>query len=180
MMAADTDPRVDPKLEPRSPGSKPKAPGKPKPSPKRGPGGHFLPKDGKPRGARATDAAITENLNALIGAAGVAVSIRDQVCGPVILSGGPALTDALVVLSHENAGVRRSLEALTTVSAVGGVIVAAAAIGIPIAAHHGLVPASIVPVMAGLTGQPITIPEAPHEPAAEAEGAAEVGSEPAA
>lgn len=85
-------------------------------------------------------AALKEGVNAQLGAIGLAVSAFDPVCGPAILAGADNLSSALANLAMQNDSVRKALEATMTASAWGEVMMAAAAIALPIMKHHNMIP----------------------------------------
>jgi len=75
-----------------------------------------------------------------IGGVGLMVSMVNPADGNAILAGAEQLAGALDNLARENPAVRRALEAALTGGAWSGVILAVAAIALPIAGNHGLIP----------------------------------------
>lgn len=101
-----------------------------------------------PRGTGGTrrGAAWKEPLkNAVMGniaGIGTLVYAFDQYDGQIIIAGSDRLASSLVDVAETNPKVRKGLEAFTTGGAWAGVAMAAAAIAIPILAHHGMLPGS--------------------------------------
>jgi hypothetical protein len=87
--------------------------------------------------SRAKKGAFTEHLMGMYGMAGMAVFMRDQHCGQVILDNAEQCAEALDELAYQNESVRRVLDALVTTSAFGAVVMAHAPIIIAMAGHHG-------------------------------------------
>lgn len=110
-------------------------------------------KPGRPTKAAAAsrDAAalrdpLAEMLNAGAGALVIYGTVRgdDRLVydGGIVASNADRLTDTLVQLATENAAVLRALQALVTGSRVSALVGTLAAVAVPIAACHGLLPAS--------------------------------------
>lgn len=70
-------------------------------------------------------------------------AVGDIYCAEVIAAGAPQLAEAWAALAKENANVKRVLDKMMQGGAWGGVVVSTAAVVIPIAGHHGLLPASL-------------------------------------
>ena len=110
------------------------------------------PTRGRPR-ARARKRASTpkkgvfvEPLMQMYGALGVFVTMRgDEHCGTAILEAGEKCAETLDELAYQNESVRRVLDALTTGSAMGAVLMAHAPIIIAVASHHGASRVPFVP-----------------------------------
>lgn len=99
------------------------------------------PKDKAPRAPRpARSKPLKPRLLEAIGGVGLVVSVVHAGDGQAILAGAENLAGALDNLAQENDAVKRALEAALTGSAWGGVIIATAAIALPIMANHGMVP----------------------------------------
>jgi len=94
----------------------------------------------KPKGV--TDATLKEGLTSYVGMIGAGLTMfpATQADGLVIIKGGEAWVDSLMVLAKSDARVRRVLETAMTGGAWGGFIISTASIAVPIAANHGLVP----------------------------------------
>ena len=85
---------------------------------------------------------IKESLYTLFGIVGATtMGAGDAHCGMVLVQRGPLFVDALIELAEKDKRVRRALSTLTTASGWGSVIIAGAGIILPVAAHHGLLPA---------------------------------------
>lgn len=87
--------------------------------------------------SRAKKGAFTEHLMGMYGMAGVAVYMRDEHCGQVILDNAEKCAEALDELAYQNESVRRVLDALVATSAFGQVVMAHAPIIMAMASHHG-------------------------------------------
>lgn len=74
--------------------------------------------------------------------------------GMAIVAGAPRLARSLVKLANENPAVKKALERLVTVSAYGELFGAVAAIAIPIAANHKLLPPEIEAIAGAAFGGP--------------------------
>jgi len=95
---------------------------------------------------------IEEGLNSFVAMLGVGFKATgDNYCGDTILREGPALSASLIELAKQNPNVKRALVTLNQTSTWGGVVVAAAALAVPIMAHHGIIPATV----ASLVGAPL-------------------------
>ncbi len=86
---------------------------------------------------RAKKGAFVEPLTQMYGFAGVALMMRDPHCGQVVLENAERCAEALDELAYQNESVRRVLDALTTTSAFGMVLMAHAPIIAAVASHHG-------------------------------------------
>lgn len=71
---------------------------------------------------------------------GTMIYVFDQYDGQVIIGRADSLAASLNQLARENPKIKARLEAMLAASAWGAVFAEVAAIGIPIAAHHGLLP----------------------------------------
>lgn len=91
-------------------------------------------------------------LQETVGAVGLMVAVVEPFDGMAILNGAENLATALDNLAAENPSVQRTLEQLLQVSAWGQVMTAVAAIAVPIAAHHGILPAQLAGAFAGPIG----------------------------
>lgn len=105
------------------------------PLPKRGPG--------RPRGAKTGQRNLAPELHALIGQVGMVVYVVHQGDGEAVLAGAEGLAKALDNLARRNPSVYRTLDKVLTAGVYGELATAVAAIAIPIAANHGLLPESI-------------------------------------
>lgn len=107
------------------------------------------------RDAAALRDPLAELLNAGAGALVIYGTMRgdDRLVydGGVVAANVDRLTDALVQLGTENAAVLRALQALVTGSRVSALVGTVAAVAVPIAACHGLLPAGA----AALVGAPL-------------------------
>lgn len=74
---------------------------------------------------------------------GLGLSARDHYDGATVLAGAPALAQALAQLAEEQPAIARALDALAAGGSIGAVLAATAAIVLPIAARHRLVPVQI-------------------------------------
>lgn len=92
---------------------------------------------GRPSNLDKLEASLTD----LFSTVGVFVGMADPFDGQVIVAGAPNLAGALTAVAKENPKVAKSLARITETSAWGGVVFAVAGIAVPIAAHHGLLPA---------------------------------------
>lgn len=98
-------------------------------------------------GRPSTAAKQKEQLVALIATIGTGVFTVNAADGIAILNGAESLADALVKVAEKNPAVARVLDGLLKTSTYGELVMAAAAIGIPIAANHGLLPPQVADVM---------------------------------
>lgn len=95
------------------------------------------PRKRKAPASRPKKGAFTEPLTEMYGFVGMAIFMRDQHCGTVVMENAEKCAEALDELAYQNESVRRVLDKLTTTSAFGAVVLAHAPIIAAIAAHHG-------------------------------------------
>lgn len=98
---------------------------------------------GRPSTRQATTRSLEERLSEAFAGLGLAALALAPADGLVIMARGPALATALANWAAENDAVARFLERALTASAVGGVMTAFAALALPIAANHGVIPAQL-------------------------------------
>lgn len=127
-----------------------------------------------------TNAALRADLLDLLNGAGAMLLMVDQFDGAVMINGAPKLADALVALADQNPAFRRWLtngaQSVTWIQ-LG---TAVAAIVVPIAAHHGMLPVDERAAFRLFYPQFQPAPEPAPAPApAAAEPAAETVAEPA-
>lgn len=94
---------------------------------------------GRPPG-RPSKAPLQKRLQEAFGAIGLVISMRNPYDGRAILEGAERLSTALDHLARENSSVRRTLEMVLAGGVYGEVLFAVAAIALPIAANHGMLP----------------------------------------
>lgn len=105
----------------------------------------------KPRAPRAPSSTnLKKSLQDTFTLIGVGVTAVNQYDGAVILKNAEGLAKSLDHLANENPSVKRALESMLVASAWGAVLTSCAAISVPVAANHGLLP----PHMAMLFGCP--------------------------
>lgn len=113
---------------------------------------------GRPPGStnrRANTAVIERTMNELFGGISMAFALGgDQHCARVMANGGPQMARAWAELAAVNPGVRAILLKMNQGSAWGGVFISTTMVGLPIAQHHGLYPASAPNPWAGLSQAP--------------------------
>lgn len=105
---------------------------------------------------------LDKKLEELIGSAGSGLMLagmargNEQLVydGTILLSKTEELAGALDKLAQENPAVRRVLEGLVQTSAWGSLLAVVAAVGVPILANHGVLPAQA----AGLVGAELPPP----------------------
>jgi hypothetical protein len=109
------------------------------------------PKDDKPpRTPRAKKApALAPRLTTAMVTIGTLVGLVDQFDGLAICQGAPAFADALAEAAEENPKLKAALERALTIGTMGKVTTAGAAIALPIAAHHGLIPKALMNLFGG-------------------------------
>lgn len=95
----------------------------------------------KPAGAKLKD--LKDQLAERFAFVGALVAVRDETCGSAILSGSERLADSLANLARQDTRVRKALTRLIAGSAYGEVVIAAAAIAVPIMIHHNLLPSEL-------------------------------------
>lgn len=96
---------------------------------------------------------LRHDLETLIGALSVGVSVANARDGQIIANGNEKLCAALVKTSEKNPKLRKFLENLTSGFAYSELSIAVAAIALPIMANHGLLPdraAAAVTLLAGV------------------------------
>jgi hypothetical protein len=106
------------------------------------------PEDAPPAAQKAREArkssrtpALQKSLEELFAAPALAYSFAgDQYAAMLITTRSEAMAEAWYQLAQKNAAVKRMLERLVEGSALGGVVVSTAAILIPLAQHHGMIP----------------------------------------
>lgn len=96
---------------------------------------------------RISDAKLKEALDAALVGMGAGLMIFDPYCGGVLVLRGPMMSDALVDVAKVNPRVRKALQSFAQTSTWGGLAGAAAAVAVPILAHHGLLPADLGKLM---------------------------------
>jgi hypothetical protein len=85
---------------------------------------------------RAKRGAFVQPLTQMYGAVGMAVIMRDQVCGTAILESAEQCAKSMDELAYQNEAVRRVLHSLTKTSAMGAVLIAHAPIIMAVSMHH--------------------------------------------
>lgn len=80
--------------------------------------------------------ALARSLADMYGAIGFGVSMFDQSCGQVIIIEAESMANSMEKLAMENESVRRVLERLLSVNAIGQVIAAHMPVIMGIARHH--------------------------------------------
>lgn len=95
--------------------------------------------------------ALTKPLQAMIGNIGLLVGVFNQTDGLIIIDGAEDLAKALDKWAKESDRVYNTLEAMFQFSLGAEVTTAVAAIALPIAANHGLIPKSLIDRM-GMVG----------------------------
>jgi hypothetical protein len=103
--------------------------------------------------------------------AGTVVGVFDPYCGSILMDRTEHLADAIARLAQDDPRIARWLSAIGRAGPYGALMVAAAEVAVPIAAHHGL----MAPEIAALFGAP-PIPSpapAPEPPAFTPEGGGE-------
>lgn len=118
------------------------------PGPDKPPSGHGGSRSGAGAKARKNlEGRLTETIATLgmtIAVAGMARgSDAIMADGQAVIAGAPGLAAALDKLAAENSAVNDALQKMLAASVWGGVITAVAAIALPIAANHNLIPAGI-------------------------------------
>ena len=104
----------------------------------------FAPKDKAPKGIKAPraqwseEASVVRSLNTSLELIGLGVTIINVIDGEAIISGSPALVEALVNLGRDDKRFRRYLEAMSAPGKYGPIVMASGSILLPIAANHGL------------------------------------------
>lgn len=94
----------------------------------------------KPSGARSLERPLREIVEQI----GGMLSIVEPFDGAVVSHNATRLAKALDGIAKDNPSVHRALSALTASGGWGGVMIAVGSIGLPIAAHHGIIPQSPV------------------------------------
>lgn len=97
----------------------------------------------KGTGARARKPALAPRLTTSLVTIGTLVGLINQFDGLAICNGAPAFAEALAEAAEENPKLKAGLERMLSVGTLGKTFAAGAAIGVPIAANHGLIPKSI-------------------------------------
>lgn len=124
---------------------------------KRKPRSDRKPRDpSKPRRAVGRPS-LARNLEDMVTQLGVMVAAADQTCGLAIIGGASNLAVALDRLAKQNPKVKAALERFVAGTAWSGVVTATAAILIPVAAHHGILPrriADMLPVEEAVVSEP--------------------------
>jgi uncharacterized C2H2 Zn-finger protein len=82
---------------------------------------------------------------------GVIVSVVDPYCGGVLANRSETFCDAVAALAARDPKIERWLRALSRAGPYGAIVLGAAEIAVPIAAHHGL----LSPGIAVLLGAPM-------------------------
>lgn len=104
---------------------------------------------GSPRGRKRSTwpqkEAVRASLNQLVMFAGGGLSVLNRVDGKIVMDGGPNLVTALVDLAEEDKSIRRYLDFLSKPGKYGPLVLASAAIVIPILANHNLLPQFFLP-----------------------------------
>lgn len=99
-----------------------------------------------------TRATLERRLTEQFGAIGITVCVFDPYCGQSVIMGAERLAKALARLADENPAMRRALNMSLQGSAWLELTVALAYIAIPVASHHGLLPADVlrnIPIQMG-------------------------------
>lgn len=81
---------------------------------------------------------FTEDITAFYTMAGMAVAVKDQHCGQVIVQSAPKIGEEWDNLAQANPAVRKALRSLTKATAVGTLVAAHLPIIMAISAHHGV------------------------------------------
>lgn len=81
---------------------------------------------------------FVEDITAIYAAAGMALSMKDQVCGQAVMEAAVGCAEQWDKLAQQNDAVRRALMALTKTTAIGALVAAHAPIIMAVGAHHGL------------------------------------------
>lgn len=104
---------------------------------------------GRPPGRPRNTPKLADRLEGTIGGVGIAVATFDPFDGRAIIAGAPELATALDAWAAESPAVRRTIENFLSASAVSAVLIALAKIGLPIAAHHNLLPGDLAALGVG-------------------------------
>lgn len=111
--------------------------------------------DAKPKTTRTTRTPKLETrLSTNIVTLGSFVALAHQGDGLAIVAGAPKLAEALAKAADENPRVRDGLERMMAAGVWSGVVTAVAAIAIPIAANHGLLPKGLTDSLTPDQGAP--------------------------
>lgn len=112
--------------------------------------------------------------------AGMGVSVYDGWDGQVIALNAERLADAWCELAEQNPRVRKALERMLEGSAWGGAIGTTAAVAVPIAVRHGMLPPSLLQSVEGMGVELPRLQRVAPAPAADAAtpGPGPVDSEP--
>lgn len=102
-------------------------------------------------------AAIETQLTATVAAIGMAVSMRNEIDGQIIVEGAEAFSKGWVELAKTNPAVKKALVALVAGSTWTGAIMGTAAIAVPIMANHKMLPENVASVI--LAGRGIAVIE---------------------
>lgn len=116
----------------------------------------------RPTAARKRTAPLATRLSTTLTTIGMVVGLVNEFDGLTICKGAPAFATALAEAAEENPALKASLERALSIGTFGKTFAAGAAIGVPIAANHGLIPRSI----AGLFGSEVPPPGGESAPPA--------------
>lgn len=105
------------------------------------------PKAGKDRAPKTSiagkPASLKSDLGKLFKLIGTVVAVADPYCGNVLVKHSKGFSDALADLATQDPRIARWLRGLSKAGPYGALIMAAGELAIPIAAHHGAVPAEL-------------------------------------
>lgn len=97
---------------------------------------------------------LRQDLEAIFSVAAIGLSVYNEADGTIVANGSPKLAQALVNTSEKNPKLRAFLENMTTGFAYSELMVAVAAIVLPIMANHGLLPDKVGAATTLLAGVP--------------------------